>query len=453
MQPFIVSTEWFFVSYFAALHLFYFSLSFLAYSRMAKYVRSRRESGLPEVYAGYEPGISVVVPVHNESSTILATISALRGQVFQAVQIIVVNDGSTDNSLKTVLDAYEMVPVQMPPRTHLPSKVVRGVYRATGGEDILLIDKPSGQKADANNAGINYARYERVCTMDGDSVLEPASLHRSVRLFIERPETIATGGTIFVLNGCRVGQDGFIKRVGLANNYWGLVQTVEYIRAFLFGRLGWATVNALPIISGAFGMYNRDAIVAVGGFRTDAIGEDMELTLRLHRYALDRGVKYRMDFVPEPVCWTEVPESMMALQQQRVRWHQGLCESLWMNRGLMKKPSVIGWVAFPFLVVFECLSPLLEIAGYTFAMTSYGLGYLSDAALFAFLFMAIGLGILLSVATLAMEELGMQNFPKFRYVLVLFFYAILENFGFRQMHAAWRCIGFMRWAFRREHDW
>lgn len=212
-------------------------------------------------------------------------------------------------------------------------------------------------------------------------------------------------------------------------------------------------MNAVPIISGAFGMFNRDAVVAVGGFHPDAIGEDMELTLRLHQYALDRGEPYRIDFVPEPVCWTEVPESMTALQQQRVRWHQGLCESLWMNRGLLKKRSVIGWVAFPFLVVFESVSPFIELAGYMFAVMSYSFGYLSDAALYAFLFMVLGMGVLLSVTTLAMEELGLRTYPKFRYILVLTLYAILENFGFRQMHAAWRCIGFMRWILRRGYHW
>lgn len=453
MQSFIHSTEWFFLSYFAVLHITYYILAFVALYRVASHMKDRRQNELPEVYAGYEPGISVVVPAYNESKTILATVNALRGQAYEAVQIVVVNDGSTDDTLETMVETYEMVPVDLPARTHLDCKTVRGVYRSTTGDEILLVDKENGHKADANNAGINYARYERICIMDADSVLGPTSLRRSVRLFIERPETIATGGTLFILNGCRIGRDGFIKRVGLTTNYWGLIQTVEYIRSFLFGRLGWATMNAVPIISGGYGMFDRDALVDAGGYRTDAIGEDMELTLRLHRRALEKGAKYRIDFVPDPVCWTEVPETMTALQQQRIRWHEGLSESLWMNRGLLKRPSIVGWVTYPFLIIFEWLSPLVEIAGYTFALIAYFLGFLSEEALFAFLFMAMGLGILLSVTTVAMEELGLRTYPRFRQVLALCFYAVIENIGFRQMYTAWRCIGLVRWILRREHQW
>lgn len=445
--------EWFFLSYFILLHIGYFILAFLSLFRIGRYLRVRRVRSLPEVYRGYEPGISVIVPAFNEETSILATIRALTGQIYDSVQIVVVNDGSTDSTFDRVVNAYDMVRIELPPSGSLPSTKIRGVYRSTHGEDILLIDKENGHKSDASNAGLNHARYDRVCCMDGDSVLEPESLHRGVRLFVESPDTIATGGTVFVLNGSRIGRSGFIERVGIGTTYWALVQTVEYIRAFLFGRLGWATMNALPIISGAFGMFERGALIAAGGFRRDTIGEDMELTLRLHRYALKSRESYRIDFVPEPVCWTEAPESWTGLQQQRIRWHEGLSESIVMNRELLRIPSFLGWVTMPFIIIFEWFSPFIEVFGYTFALTAFLTGHLSTEALYAFLFAAIGLGVLLSITTLAMEELALRTYPRFGHVLVLCIYAVLENFGYRQLNAAWRCIGFVRWVIRREHEW
>lgn len=445
--------EWIFLTFFAALHLGYFVLITLSLFRVRRHTHRRAKEQLPEVFAGYEPSISAVVPTYNMADTILATIRALIGQQYEALQVVVVNDGSTDDTMDRVIEAHDMVPLDLPPRSELISKPIKRIYRSTGHQDILLIDKENGRKADAINAGLNYVRHARVCVMDADSVLDPESVRHGARMFIERPETIATGGTISVLNGCRIGANGFVDRIGLAGGYLERVQTVEYVRVFRFGRLGWATMNALPIISGAFSMFDREALVKSGGFRTDTIGEDMEVTLRLHRYGLKHREKYRIDFAPEVVCWTEVPESWIGLQQQRIRWHQGLSESLSMNRGLLLKPSIIGSVALPFTIVFEWLSPFIEMSGYLFALTAYAGGFLSEASLFAFMFMAIGLGILLSITSIAMEEIAVRTYPKFRQVLILCVYAVLENIGFRQMHAAWRCIGLMRWAWNRKQQW
>ena len=453
MRQIIFYTEWAFLSYFAALHVGYFCLALLAFGRIIRYVNRRRRDSVRPVYAGFEPAVSVVIPTYNMEPTVLATIAALTQQTFESLQLVIVNDGSTDRTLDVIIDAYDMVPSAMPPRGNLPSMPVRSVYRSRGSEDILLLDKENGHKADANNAGINYARHSLVCIMDADSVLEPDTLHRTVRMFIERPETIAAGGTLLVLNGCHIGKNGFVDRVRLADTYWGRVQTMEYIRAFLFGRLGFAAMNAMPLVAGGFGMFNRDILIAAGGFRTDTLGEDMELTLRLHLYSAETRKTYRIESIPDPVGWTEVPESMMRLQQQRIRWYRGLSESLVMNRKLSFRHGWIGWFAMPFLFLFEWMSPIVEVLGYFFLLATFTTGFLSEAALYAYLFMSIGLGVLLSVMTLTMEQIALHIYPRYRQVLVLGLYAVLENFGFRQMHAAWRLIGMVLWMLNSKKTW
>ncbi|MEX1054597.1 MAG: glycosyltransferase family 2 protein, partial [Rhodothermales bacterium] len=240
MIEFVRYTEWVFLTYFASLHFGYFVLAMLAFAKIVRYVVRRNRDLVRPVFEGYEPAVSVVVPTYNMEPTVLATISGLIEQRFESLQIIIVNDGSSDKTLDVVIAAYDMVPTPMPPKSHLPSQPVRRVYRSRSSEDILLLDKENGKKADANNAGVNYARHSLVCVMDADSVLEPDTLHRTVRMFIERPETIAAGGTLLVLNGCHVGRKGFVDHVRIAESYWARVQTMEYIRAFLFGRLGFA---------------------------------------------------------------------------------------------------------------------------------------------------------------------------------------------------------------------
>jgi len=257
-----------------------------------------------------------------------------------------------------------------------------------------------------------------------------------------------------VANGCEV-TDGFLTKVGLPTNIWALFQVVEYLRAFLFGRLGWSKINAMLIISGAFGLFRTDVVTAVGGYRANTIGEDMELVVRIHRMLRQQGKTYRIEFVPEPVCWTEAPEDWKTLKNQRVRWQRGLSETLASNWGLMfsRKGGAPGWLAFPFMLIFEWLGPLVELGGYLFMVYAYAFGLISWSAFSVFLFMAIGLGILLSASGLLLEEMSFHMYPKFRQLAVLSLIVVLENFGYRQLNSWWRLLGLYRWATQREASW
>ena len=448
MRSFIEHIEWFFIAYYFALHGIYFVLTAVAARHLSSFVRTHRPKRLPPLLSGCEPPVSVVVPAYNEEANIEKTLLSVLNQSYPAVQLVIVNDGSTDGTFAFLKERLALEKSDWPPVDELPSEPVKTVYASTRHENVLVVDKENGGKADALNAGISYARHPFTCHLDGDSVLEPDSLQRAVEPFFEDPTTIAVGGTLAVLNGSEVGEDGFVKRVGLARNYWALAQTLEYIRAFLFGRLGWAPFNALPIISGGFGVFRRETLIAAGGLRRDTFGEDLEITLRLHRYAREQRGVYHIGFVPGICCWTEVPETLQSFQSQRIAWHKVIAKALSMDRRLWRSGGVIGAFTYPFLLFFEALTPLVEVGGYAAVVIAWALGFLNYQSVLALGVMVLGIGMLLSTCSLVMEARAFRRFPKFRHQLVLYLFTLLENIGLRQMQAFWKLAGLLKWLFR-----
>jgi cellulose synthase/poly-beta-1,6-N-acetylglucosamine synthase-like glycosyltransferase len=181
----------------------------------------------------------------------------------------------------------------------------------------------------------------------------------------------------------------------------------------------------------------------------------MELIVRLHRLNRLKGKDYRITYVPDPICWTEAPESLKVLRSQRTRWQRGLAESLTLNWELLchKKSGAVGWFAFPFFVLFELLGPVIEVVGYVLMTLGALLGFFSWEAFQIFMFVALSLGILLSVTALLMEEMSFSLFPRKRDVLKLFLAAIAENFGYRQLIALWRLQGLLRWLAGTKQRW
>jgi cellulose synthase/poly-beta-1,6-N-acetylglucosamine synthase-like glycosyltransferase len=268
------------------------------------------------------------------------------------------------------------------------------------------------------------------------------------------PQMVVSGGTIRVANGCQVSQ-GNLTHIGLSTNPLALLQVVEYLRAFLFGRLGWSRLNAILIVSGAFGLFKKEKIIEVGGYKTNTIGEDMELIVRLHRILRSRGEECPVEFVADSVCWTEVPEDIKTLRNQRIRWQRGLCESLYANKGLLfsKTGGAAGWVAFPFMLIFEAFGPLLEIVGYFSMFMAVVFDYISWNAFFVISVSTVSIGVLLSTSALALEEFSFHTYPKMRQLIVLWLVGIIDSFGYRQLNTYWRVIGLYKWVAQTEAQW
>ena len=454
-SPFLVEfITWFVFCYFIALNVGYLTLNAFSLRALRRKGQELFMADLPRAYSGLEPPISILVPAYNEEATIAASIRSMLQLSYAEFEIVIINDGSKDSTLDVLKREFALLPFPEAYRRQIPTQEVRQVYRSTRYPNVRVIDKLNGGKADSLNAGINISRYPLFCGVDADSILQRDSLAKVTEPFLRDPTVVAAGGTVRVANGCEV-SGGFLTKVGLPKNIWALFQVVEYLRAFLFGRLGWSSMNGMLIISGAFGVFRKDAVVLAGGYRRDTIGEDMELVVRMHRLLRERRQPYRIEFVPDPVCWTEAPEDYKTLKNQRIRWQRGLAESLNANWGLplSRNGGVPGWLAFPFMLLFEWLGPLVELGGYVFMVLAFFTGLISWQAFGAFLFVAVGLGILLSASGLLLEEMSFHIYPRGKQLMMLGLVVILENFGYRQLNSVWRLIGLWRWAMQKESTW
>lgn len=453
-QDIIHIVSWLYLSYFIGINIFYFFLNTVAFIEVRKHLYWNDLNLLPQVYSGFELPISIVAPAYNEEATIASSIKSLLQINYPEYEVVVVNDGSKDKTVEVMIKEFNMYPFPEATKLELNSKPIRAIYKSRTQPNLRLIDKENGGKADALNAGINSARSPLFCCIDADSILQRDSLQHVVRPFLEDPTTIAAGGTIRIANGCTV-EDGYLKKVGIPHHYLSLMQITEYLRAFLFGRLGWSPLNAMLVISGAFGLFKKDVVVEAGGYRTDTVGEDMELVVRLHKLMRLNKRKYRVTFVPDPICWTEAPEVFQTLRNQRVRWQRGLCETLWLNRELLfnSRGGFVSWVAYPFMLFFEAMEPIIQLFGYVFTAVCYYFGIFSAPVALAYLLIVIGLGMVLSINAILLEEISFHRYPKLRYIITLFFASIVENIGYRQINTWWRFVGIFKFLSRSKSGW
>ena len=444
---FLEGMQWVFLLYFIGINLGYLLLNYVSVFGIIRHMRERGAQYLPKNFTAYQPPVSVLVPAHNEERTIVSSVRSLLRLNYPDFEIVVVNDGSTDGTLDALIRAFALVEFPEAYRKRIPTEPVNRIYASAAYPRVRVVDKQQGGKADALNAGINCARYPLFCVVDADCILQHDSLSRVVQPFLEDATTVAAGGVIRIVNGCAV-KDGFLSDVALPRKLLPQFQLIEYLRAFLFGRLGWSPINALLIISGAFGVFYKERVIAVGGYHKDTVGEDMELVVRLHHQLRKEKRPYNITFVPDPICWTEAPEDLRSLRNQRVRWQQGLMESLIPNWRMMfqRNGGAVGRLAFPFMLVFEGLGPVIEVLGYVSVLVLWFVGLLSPEAFLVFLFASVGLGVLLSTNALLLEELSFHLYPRPTQQLKLFLVAIIENFGYRQLTAFWRLIGLVRWV-------
>jgi cellulose synthase/poly-beta-1,6-N-acetylglucosamine synthase-like glycosyltransferase len=369
-------------------------------------------------------------------------------------EIIVVNDGSTDKTLSRLIEAYELRRTDRPYKRVIPTNEVRAVYGSLAHPNLTVVDKDKGGKADALNVGINLARYPLYCSIDADSIIEDNALLRVVKPFLEKPiETIAAGGIVRIVNGCDV-KDGRVTRIALSDRALPILQVVEYLRAFLTGRVGWSNLQSLLIISGAFGIYKKQEVIEIGGYTHETDTEDLELVVRLHEHMRKKKRKYRVVFVPDPVCWTEAPETLSVLARQRNRWHRGLLQTIWLHKRMLFNPThaSVGLFAFPYFAIFELLGPFIETFGYIVVIVSYLLGILDVQFFLMFLAVAIFYGMFLSIAAILLEEISFRRYPGWIDLTKLLAYSILENFGYRQLLSALKVKSFWD-AIRRRRAW
>ncbi len=453
LEGFILGFNYAVLGYFLLLNGFYLLLYAVSFVEISDYARREIFSGLPELFtSNYAPPVSIIVPAYNEEATITASVRSFLALRYPLFEVVVVNDGSKDRTIEVLREEFDLWESDQPVRIQLDTKPIRTIY-ASPAERLILVDKENGGKADALNAGICAANYPLVCCIDADIILEEDALLRVARPMIESSRVVAVGGIIRVANGCEI-ESGRVVAIKTPRNHLATFQIVEYLRAFLAGRTGWSVINGLLIISGAFGMFRRRDFIEAGGYAHDTVGEDMEIVTRMHKNLKEKGKPYRISFVPDPVAWTEVPETIRVLRRQRDRWHRGLMDTLIRHRKMLFNPryGTVGLLAMPYFFLFEFLGPVVELLGYLALPLGLLLGVVDIQFALTFFLVAVGLGTLLSVAAIFLEELRLNRYPRWLDILKLALYGVLENFGYRQLNTVWRAWAIVSFL-RKNQSW
>lgn len=442
--------------YYLAGNVAYLAMLIIALKTSAvhqRWLESHRLSWLKE--NPMVPPITIIAPAHNEEASIRVAIRNLLEQDYPQLEIIVVNDGSEDRTFEELREEFRLRPVRAVYVPSAKSAPIRGLYRSDADTRLVVIDKEAGgSKADAVNAGLNAATSPYVCVVDSDSLLERDALLRIMVPILDDPKrVIAVGGIIRVLNGSEI-EGGQLRRVRLPSKSIEAIQVVEYLRAFLIGREAWAQGNMLMIISGAFGLFRTDLVRAVGGYQTRSIGEDIDLVARLHRHLREQGTDYEIRFVPDPMCWTEVPSDLKSLGRQRARWQKGLLDVLWPNRDMLfrRRYGRIGYFALPYLWLFELFAPLIEIGGIATIVLAGCLGVLSREFLLQFLLFGYAFATVISIGSVLQEEVTYKRYNDWKDVARLVSYCFLEHFPYRQLHMVWRLQGLWQYL-RGDYAW
>ncbi|WP_406266852.1 glycosyltransferase family 2 protein [Streptomyces sp. NBC_00191] len=435
--------------YFAVINTCYLLLILVAFGELVRRLRRASFAGYEDASASpFTPPVSLIMPAHNEEASIAEAVRAMLLLRYPVFEVVVVDDGSADGTLDALREAFDLVEVERVVPDDVPVRgAVQSVHLPRGGPVPLVVArKENGGKADALNAGINLARYPLLCMVDADSILDSESLLAVAKPFCDDPmRVVATGGVVGIANGCTV-VAGRVVEPRVPRELLGRIQVVEYLRAFMLGRTGWSKVGGLLVIAGAFGLFRRDIVVAVGGMDAGCIGEDAELVVRMHRHLRDQGRDYRIVFVSEPISWSEAPSTRKALAGQRRRWHRGLTEILLKHRRMIGNPRYgrIGLVSLPFYVVFELLSPVIELAGLVLVPVSVLLGAVDPDFVWRFLLVAYGYALVVSLVSLAVEEYAFHRFARSQDIWGAVVGAIAENIGYRQLSAWWRLRGMLQ---------
>jgi cellulose synthase/poly-beta-1,6-N-acetylglucosamine synthase-like glycosyltransferase len=445
-----------FFDYMNAVILVYFTVTNVVYSVLmalslytvtlySKHAARQRFADM--VDSPVTPPVALIVPAFNEQEAIIQTVLSLMELNYPEKEIVVVDDGSTDQTVPRLVERFQLMRMDLIYREAVKAKPCTAFYHNPEYPELIVVSKENGGKPDALNVGINMARSSYFCTVDADSIIERDALLCLMAPVVQSPvNTVVSGGVVRIANGCKV-REGHIAEVDLPGTWLERCQVVEYIRTFLFGRPGWSFLNATFITSGAFCLMHKETVIEAGGFSTDTVTEDVDLVATLHRYLRSKKRDYRMVFTTDPICWTESPHTLAMLARQRRRWQLGLMQTVMKHNDMIFNPryGALGFLSVPFHAYVECLGCLVEALGYVLVPFSFLVGAMPTYLFLLILALAIGYGTLLSLGSVLLEETTLRRYPGLRHLWVLIGFAVLENLGYRQIVTLFRAQGVLRY--------
>lgn len=449
---------WLFLVYSAFIFVIYSWVGIYAFGALRRYQKYNEHTDYSLIARNPNaPVFSIIAPAYNEGMTIVENARSLLSLYYPNLEIIIVNDGSKDDSIERLIDAYQLERVAYHVEQTIPTREIRGVYRSRNRafQRLIVVDKVNGGKADALNVGINVAKGDYLVCIDVDCILEQDAILKLAKPFMDQTEerVIACGGVIRLANNCRI-ENGKVVDVNLPQSWLGRFQALEYIRAFVLGRMAWSRASGLILISGAFGVFDKKIVMACGGYDSKTVGEDMELVVRMRRYMEERNESYKVINIPDPLCWTEVPESDDILKKQRNRWMRGTIETLWKHRKMMFNPRYgrLGMVSLPYWFFFEFLGPLVEFTGFCIFILFLILGIINWPFFFLLTALVLASGILYSIYAILVDLLSDQVYTKRKDLATLLLTAVLEPFFFHGKVVMAGVSG-VRDYFRKQQGW
>ncbi len=434
-------------------------MGYLSTRNSIHYRNKNSFSDLSKVMASpLAPSITIIAPAYNEGLTIVENIRSLMSLRYVNYEVMVVNDGSKDDTLQKMIDAYDLYVIDQKIDPNWKSKPIRGIYKSKhrSFSKLTVIDKENGGKSDALNTGMALSSNQYVGCIDVDCLLLPDALLHVVKSFYQRSEkrVIAVGGVIRVANSCVI-QGGQLEEIRLPTNWLARFQLLEYTRSFILGRMAWGRIDSLLIISGAFGFFDREIAMAVGGYDTNTVGEDMEIVFRMRRYMHDRKLPYTVEYIPDSLCWTEVPEDLKILVNQRDRWARGNLETLNTHRDMFfnSKYGRLGLISYPYWFFYEWLAPILEFFGVISIVLFYYLGILNLSFFLAITAAVYMYSVMFSFYAILWDVYSYNEYKKTKDILILMFCAIIEPFTFHPI-VVWAAIrGNYKKLFKIKSGW
>ncbi len=425
----------------------YVVLGFYSAKEMIYYLRKNKFVDYRNILASpFAPSLSILAPAYNEENTILENVKSLMSLHYNNFEVIIVNDGSKDKTLETLIENFGLYKIPYAYNDKVPTKAVRGVYKSTiaSWNKLVVVDKENGGKADAINVGINVSQYGIFACIDVDCIIEQDGLLKMIKPFLEHTESrvIATGGVVRIANSCDV-EDGKITKINLPDKFLPRVQVLEYFRAFLLGRMAWSRLDGLMLISGAFGFFDKEIAIIVGGYNHETVGEDMELTVRMRKYMEQQNKKYLVPFIPDPLCWTEAPESSKILSRQRNRWARGTIETLLMHKDIFFNPKyrTLGMLSYPYWLIFEWMAPIIEFLGISYFIILIITGNINWIFCISLLFLVYSFAIAHSLFSIIFEEYTYHQYKKPSDMFKLVLTSMIEPFAFHTRTVWWSVRG------------
>ena len=428
--------------------LSYLFLAYLSIREMNDYLKKNSFVNYEILLSSeFSPHLSLIAPAYNEGMTIEENVKSLLSLNYNNYEVIVVNDGSKDNSMEILIKTYDLIPMDLNYESKVATKKIRGIYQSNNAafKKLIVVDKENGGKADALNVGLNIAQNPYAVCIDVDCILDKDALLKLAKPFLEstKKRVIATGGVVRIANQCVI-KDGRLIEVNIPDKMLPRIQVLEYLRAFLLGRMAWERLDGLLLISGAFGAFDKEIALLAGGYNTKTVGEDMELVVRMRRYMHEQKLPYTVSYIPDPLCWTEAPEGFPIFKKQRSRWMRGTIETLWIHRKMFLNPKykLLGLLSIPYWTFFEFLAPFIETFGLLITFIFILFGMLNWHFFLLLLLFVYFFAVMFSVLALLSEELTFHKYTKIKDFLRLLGGALIEPFYFHPLAVYAALVGY-----------